>query len=121
MFVFFVNVSFLNVMTAQSTPILREWTKDTNPHLLAACTDEFSGSCYLMGLLPVVIYPICIFESIDKLGPFSLLGVVAVVYTAVVICYHGLVDPFHKGLVRPRTTRTSLTLRNSHDHCRRER
>ena len=46
----------------------------------------------------MIIYPICIFETIDKLGPFSLLGVAAVVYTAVVICYHGLVDPFHKGL-----------------------
>jgi hypothetical protein len=51
-----------------------------------------------MGLLPAVIYPICIFETIDKLGPFSLLGVAAVIYTAVVICYHGLTDPFRKGL-----------------------
>lgn len=51
-----------------------------------------------MGLLPVLIYPICIFETIDKLGPFSLLGVAAVIYTAVVVCYHGLVDPFRDGL-----------------------
>ena len=51
-----------------------------------------------MGLLPAVIYPICIFETIDKLGPFSLLGVAAVVYTAVVICYHGFADPFRHGL-----------------------
>lgn len=58
-----------------------------------------------MGLLPVVIYPICIFESIDKLGPFSLLGVAAVIYTAVVICYHGFADPFRKGLEHMDQTR----------------
>ena len=58
-----------------------------------------------MALLPVVIYPICIFETIDKLGPFSLLGVAAVVYTAVVICYHGFVDPFRKGLEHMDQTR----------------
>eukprot|EP01044_Picomonas_judraskeda_P030470 COSAG03_NODE_10974_length_618_cov_1.242775_2_plen_45_part_01 len=45
-----------------------------------------------MGLLPAVIYPICIFETIDKLGPFSVLGVAAVIYTAAVICYHGFAD-----------------------------
>lgn len=51
-----------------------------------------------MSLLPALIYPICIFETIDKLGPFSVLGVAAVIYTAVVVCYHGFLDPFRKGL-----------------------
>ena len=42
-FVFFVKVSFLNVMTANSTPIVRQWSGSSSA-LLAPCTAEFGGS-----------------------------------------------------------------------------
>lgn len=45
-FVFFVKVSFLNVMTAQSTPIVRQWSGSSSA-VLAPCTTEFDGSVCL--------------------------------------------------------------------------
>ena len=105
-FVALVNVNFLLVMASQATPVLREWTHSKSA-LLEECGHS-GTSCSLMWLLVAGIYPICIFETIDKLGPFSLLGVGAVFYTAAVIVYHGVENPNTDAAEQPKAVTINL-------------
>lgn len=99
-FLYFVCVTYLTVISAQATHILNEsqpkhgqslWQRYIAPHE-SGC--HSLGSPWIMVTIPVVLMclGLCTVQDIAMLGPFSSLAVCAVLYTSVVIAAHGFTD-----------------------------
>lgn len=46
-----------------------------------------------MAVLPVGLFPLMVVKDISILGPFSSAAICAVLYTSIVIAYHGFEEP----------------------------
>lgn len=106
-FLFAVCIAYLTVISAQATHILNEhYPPPANGPLsffdevIAPCSGgrAGAGSCWIMAIMPAILFPLCTVSNIAVLGPFSSLAVCAVLYTSAVIAAHGFQDALPRNL-----------------------
>ena len=58
---------------------------DTFQNLLSSAGFQFSRTKTLLGVTGFILTPLCLLKDLSSLAPFSLLGIMGMVYTAVVM------------------------------------
>merc|ERR1719187_1754747 len=78
---FFTCVGYLIVIESQAVAFI----KIANPD------NWFAENPWALCILAtIVVFPLCCLPSLDALGPFSFVGVIAVLYSVFVVVYYGL-------------------------------